>query len=219
MKKIIIDSFLNLLFPPICFGCDKRLKKDEILCKECQSKLIYYQNDKIYLKDNVYFTDYISVFSYNSIVQNLIHNFKYNGFKKIGKFLGKEMAKKIMQSKFLPQINLIISVPLHRIKMRERGFNQSDILGKSVAQNVHLPYKKNIIVRTRYTETQTKLDIKARQKNVENAFIVKNIGLLKNKSVLIIDDVFTTGSTINEISKVILSAGGKRVYALTSAHA
>lgn len=114
--------------------------------------------------------------------------------------------------------DFIIPVPLHKKKLKERGFNQSAVFAREVSKYLHIPCKENCLLRKKYTQTQTKLDAEERQTNVSNAFGIHNGKEINNCKILLVDDLITTGATMNECAKILLAAGAKSIFALSIAH-
>jgi len=127
------------------------------------------------------------------------------------------LGKKIIQFYSLEildlwKIDIIIPVPLHKVKERERGYNQSFYIAKGISENNNLIIDKTSLQRVYYTTTQTKLNLLQRKSNIKNAFLVKDNNNIANKNILLVDDVVTTGSTINECARVLLENGAQKVY-------
>ncbi|MBQ8430971.1 MAG: ComF family protein [Clostridia bacterium] len=165
-------------------------------------------------KNNYHFNYAQSVFSYKDNVAKIIQNLKYNSAKYLADPLGEFLYKKLIELNW--KIDLITFVPLHTKRIKKRGYNQAEILADQLSRKSGIEIK-NILERDKNTPSQTSLKVKERAKNMENAFklIDNNI---KDLNVLIIDDVFTTGATVNEIAKVLKNAKAKNVYVLTLAH-
>jgi ComF family protein len=142
-------------------------------------------------------------FAKGSMVQNMIHEFKYRGNKKAGFFLGTMMGNSLLNSNRFP-IDILIPLPLFEKKEKMRGFNQSEILCRGIAHVIEKPIIKNNVIRKIFTETQTKKHRVERWKNVEEIFFVKNPEELEGKHILPVDDVITTGATIDACGSEIL---------------
>jgi len=142
-------------------------------------------------------------FSQNSIVQNMIHELKYRGNKKAGKFFGNLMGKSLLNSNRF-HVDVIIPLPLFERKERMRGYNQSELIANGIAEIISKPVVKNNVVRNFFTETQTKKHRLERWKNVENIFYVTRPSELEGKHILLVDDVITTGATIESCGLEIL---------------
>jgi ComF family protein len=142
-------------------------------------------------------------FSKESIVQNIIHEIKYKGNKKAGYYFGNLMGKSLLNSNRF-HIDVIIPLPLFEKKEKMRGYNQSEILCHGIAEILNKPVNRNNVIRKVFTETQTKKHRVERWKNVENIFLVTNPTELEGKRILLVDDVITTGATIDACATEIL---------------
>ncbi len=143
-------------------------------------------------------------FSKNSIIQNLIHEFKYKGNKKIGEYLGKMMGNSLLNSNRFTDIDCVVPLPLFTEKEFMRGFNQSTILCEGISGVLNIPVVSKNVVRKVYTGTQTKKGRIERWKNVEKSFSVTEPYIFKNKHILLVDDVITTGATMEACGSEIL---------------
>lgn len=229
----LLHSLSNLFFPPQCFSCNKRIDRDLVLCEKCTVELYHIkENSCIFCnretqegficeecKQEYPFDEVVSAYTFNLPLQRMIHHFKYNEFKKIGTFLGYKLAEIISTYSFISDTDYIIPVPLHKTKKRFRGFNQSEIIAKALSMKLNIPILKNVLKRKKFTQTQTKLKKHEREKNVANAFQVKNFGIIKNKSLLLVDDVLTTGSTMKSIALLLKENLAKHIYVCTLARA
>jgi ComF family protein len=226
MKKEILNNFLNsainFFLPKLCAGCDALLKDDEIIfCNECNLSICRLSDNEIeetynekFLSEN-YISGLISLFLFEKKknLQHAIHKLKYNERTDIGVFLGKKIIQFYsLEILDLWKIDIIIPVPLHKVKERERGYNQSFYIAKGISENNNLIIDKTSLQRVYYTTTQTKLNLLQRKSNIKNAFLVKDNNNIANKNILLVDDVVTTGSTINECARVLLENGAQKVY-------
>lgn len=188
----------------ICKICGRNIKGDGNLCLACKdSKFKYFSCAR-------------SVFNYEGSIKNLIHNLKYNNKKYLSTSLSKLLYNYYTHCDNFKDIDIILPVPLHKKKLKQRGYNQSELLLESFYQTklVNL----NVIERIIDTPSQTTKNFKERMENLENVFICNNKNLIKNKVVLVIDDVFTTGATCNSIAKTLIKSGAKKVKCLTLAN-
>jgi len=158
-----------------------------------------------------------SVFLFDDRTRRLIHGLKYYRFRKIAPILAAYASLYLENHWQGIKPDILIPVPLHKVKFRERGFNQSAEIGRWLAKYSTLEYREDIITRNRYTRTQTSLGRHERHKNVENAFNITNDQALKNKTILLLDDVFTTGATCNSIAQILIKHKVRQVFVLTIA--
>ena len=154
---------------------------------------------------------------YEGVTRDLIHKFKYGGQAYLALSLGQLMSELVETEESLLRCEYVVPVPLHSRKRRERGFNQSELLAENLAKRFRMHICKDGLARTVYNQPQVNLDRQGRLKNVRGTFRVRRPDVFRAKRVLLIDDVFTTGSTVNECSKVLIQAGAKEVSVLTAA--
>jgi len=146
-------------------------------------------------------------------LKKAINLFKFHGIKR----LSEPLSAKIYNMD-LPEVDMVMPVPLYKKRLRERGFNQSALLGKYLAKRLEVPLNLSLLVRNRDTRPQVGLSAKERKKNIRNAFEIKGEGMIRGRRVLLIDDVFTTGATARECSKVLRKAGANEVFVITLSH-
>jgi ComF family protein len=147
----------------------------------------------------------------------MVHSLKYEGLWTISDWFANQMFRVLLQGKTLAGVDVVTAVPLHRVRRRERGYNQSDLIAKALASRMGKPFTDKALVRTCYTTSQTLLDRRERRKNLIGAFKAAKKGI-KGRSFLLVDDVFTTGTTVNEASKVLLNEGARDVFVMTACH-
>jgi len=169
-------------------------------------------------EENSYaFTQAVSVFMYETSAQAMVHALKYGGLTDIADWFANQMFKTTLREKTLSEVDYVIAVPLHKVRRRERGFNQSDLIAQALATRMNIKYAKHALKRKTYTMSQTMLNAASRKKNLRGAFAIGRFNP-GGKSFLLIDDVFTTGTTVNEATKALLKAGAKQVYVMTACH-
>ncbi len=157
-------------------------------------------------------------FHESGLVKELIHQLKYNGHQEIGKLMADWFIYQNPQLDLSRHIDLIVPVPLHPKKRKKRGYNQMTVWGENLSRYYHLPYREDILVRTVHTTSQTNKNIEQRRENVQNAFVVYQPSVYAGKHFLILDDVMTTGATIEACAETILqSVPGAQVSVLTMA--
>jgi ComF family protein len=150
-------------------------------------------------------------------VQHILQEIKYKGNKELGEFLGYNYAIELKQDKIFEQIDLILPIPLHKKKEKRRGYNQSEWIAKGLSKGLERPYLSDVLVRVDFTETQTKKSRFNRWENVKNVFQVQQEELIKNKHVLVCDDVLTTGATMEAALKELIKVEGVKVSVVTLA--
>jgi ComF family protein len=215
------DDFLSLLFPRLCYACGNHLSRNEnLICTECY---ILIPRTGYHLEPNnpveklfwgrcrIEKAAAFSFYSKGSRIRNLIHNLKYKGIRDVGYELGRIYGVTLKNSDFTDDIDIIIPVPLHPSKKRIRGFNQSDIISEGISEATGLPVDKMSLSRITVSSTQTKKSRYERWTNVEGIFSVADATNLRGKHVLLVDDVITTGSTIESCTTELLKTEGVRV--------
>jgi ComF family protein len=210
------ESFLALLYPKLCLVCESSLLGNEdILCTPCRHSLplthfhlsegnpveqIFWGRLPVHRATSLLYFDKGSAYN------RLIHHLKYQGRKDVGLFLGKLLGSAILSSS-LSSIDYIVPVPLHRAKLHRRGFNQSQIIAEGVGEMLGVEVLTDILSRKVYTPTQTLRKRYDRWKNVEGIFECKHQDIINRKHILLIDDVITTGATMEAAGSVLYSAG------------
>jgi ComF family protein len=202
----LLSDIYNLFFPELCYICSKPLTDNEKhLCTKCNLELplCNYTNLKNNLLEKT-FNGRIQIkqatalleYHKNGNVQKLIHQLKYKGQKKIGVFLGRWLANEIKNSSRFKNIDYIIPVPLHKKRQKERGYNQLDLFGKSLSEILDIPFETRLLQKTKNTIKQSKKNRFARMEKTESIFSLNLYRDFKNKHFLLIDDVVTTGATV-----------------------
>jgi ComF family protein len=221
-----VTSFFDFFLPRFCPSCNKKLSADEVVvCPYCLSKIKLAEDERIKSEFNRKFSsdgiisEFISlyVFEKDKELQHIIHSLKYNNKFLTGKFLGSLISNQLKEKINGWKIDYITPVPLHHLKKADRGYNQSFYIAKGLSKGLTIPISEGFIKRKKYTKSQTTMSLKERQENIEGAFKAKRNLNLKDKNILLIDDVITTGSTIGECGKILLSAGANKVYAASVA--
>lgn len=210
----MFNDFLNLIFPKLCSSCGHSLlKKEQTICLSCQITLpktnyhldinnpvnkLFWGRVRIEMAASFY------LFTKKSKVQNVLHQLKYRDDKNAGFVLGKLYGYELKRSNHFQRIECIVPVPLHLRKLKKRGYNQSEWIAEGIASSMKIPTITNSLFRKIDSETQTKKKRYSRWENVENIFDLKNAHLLRGKSVLLVDDVITTGATLEACANVLL---------------
>lgn len=215
------DDFISLLFPRLCYGCGNHLLRNErLICTECYVTIprtnyhLVNENPVSQLFWGRCLVEKAAAFSFynkGSRIRNLIHNLKYKGIKEIGYELGRIYALSLNSSGFTAGVDLIIPVPLHLSKKRIRGFNQSESISEGIAHVTGLPVDTYSLARITVSATQTNRSRYERWTNVEGIFRVVDSGALRGRHILLVDDVITTGSTIEACVNELIKVEGVRV--------
>jgi ComF family protein len=218
---VLLDDFLSLFYPQLCFACgNSMLRNEEVICISCRYHLpktnFHRQTDNPLAKifwgrvqlQNVSSGFY---FSKGSKIQHLMHQFKYKGRPEIGEYLGKLYGSELIQEKRFQEIDVIIPVPLHPKKLRKRGYNQSEKFAEGLAHAMQKELDTTTLIRTYASETQTRKARFSRWENVKEIFSITNYEKILHKHILLVDDVITTGATIEACASKLLQHEGTRV--------
>ena len=232
---------LNLIFPPVCPICQTRLNgtgKDLILCPTCHTAVKPIRPPYCprcglpepsgdgagylcgpCLKERWHFEVHRSSGLYEGALKEAIHTFKYGGVFPLVRVFGDLLQPTFQTLSQDYPVDVMIPVPLHIRRLRERGFNQALLLVKELNRRIGIPYEERALKKIKDTPVQIALKKRERRKNLTGVFQVKDTGTIKGKSVVLVDDVYTTGATVNECSRALLKAGAEQVAVLTVARA
>lgn len=227
------NIFLNILFPLVCLSCKNDLQEDEIenrVCNKCLKSIIinssfccprcnarFAENKKTCHLGSKYLL--ASATSYNDkVIKNIVHFLKYKKWKSLENIIKPIIEKYIESIDYNFNDFIVVPIPLHSDRQKERGFNQAEIIGKIISTKLNLALENQIIKRNRYTEPQAKSKTsEERKNNIKNCFSIVNLEKIKNKNIILVDDIHTTGSTINEASETLKCAGVKKIIAFVLA--
>lgn len=208
----LFTSILNILFPIECVSCGKL---GVFICDDCFSKIKI--NNLEYFENECISQVHIASSYHQKTLQTLIHFFKYQFIRDLGNPLSKILINYYLQIGDKLQNPIILPVPLHKIRQRERCFNQSEVLGNFFAKYFKYELNNNLVLRKINTKHQADLNKKDRLKNIKNAFFIKDTEFIKNKNFIIIDDVYTTGSTVLEMAKLLKQNEANEIWVLVIA--
>lgn len=223
----LLEDLLSLFFPRTCYGCNSGLMRDErILCLSCMIHLPLARISGI--KENrlselfwgrvpIEAATALLLFYKGGMAQKLIHNLKYSEKKEIGMYLGSMLGREILESPHFAGIDVIVPVPLHAKRQRKRGFNQSQLIGEGLTSATGIPLCTDVLIRITPTQTQTRKSRFLRWKNVESVFHIANPSVFENRNILLLDDVVTTGSTLEACAAKLLECKGARVWIAAAA--
>jgi ComF family protein len=223
----MVKNLLNLFFPKVCYACNGILTDHEVhICTSCRHSLPvtnyhFEQDNKV---DKVFFgrvkleqATALLKFQKKGLVQGLLHNLKYKGHEKIGEFLGVWLGNELKQTEHYKTVDLVIPVPLHKKKLRKRGYNQVAKFGEEIAKALQIEYKDNVLVKKSSTKTQVFKSRFARWNNSNELFFLENKDLISGKHILLVDDIITTGATIEACSIALLKAKDVKISVATIA--
>lgn len=225
----VFNFLINLFFPKVCSGCRALLLQNEtVLCTKCRHEmpLTQYHLDpnneavkKFYGKILIEHASALLYFNKKGIVQELIHNLKYKGHEEIGTVLGNWYVEDLRELKLKTPFDIVIPVPLHKRKFKERGYNQITTFGKALSDGLKIDFNDSILFRKKYAKTQSKKNLLGRSENIENMFDVTTTDEYQNKHFLIVDDVLTTGATLEACSRALLKIPGAKISVVCMAMA
>jgi ComF family protein len=222
--KQFLNSLLDFVYPPLCLSCGKLLGTGgEHVCPECWSAIRPASRDlplfietRSKLVESGPVDELVSLFVFEKEgpFQKIAHALKYSGAQQLGVELGRRLGTVLQRDGI--EADMIVPVPLHKRKLRERGYNQSLLLARGIAEVTGMPVQTRLVRRKRWTETQTTLTKEERKHNVAEAFVA-GTGGLEGASVLVVDDVITTGATIEAVAAALKSSGARCVIAVSAA--
>jgi ComF family protein len=225
----MVGNFFSLFFPRYCMGCGEPLTKgEELICTFCLFHLprTFYHQDPgnpvarvFWGRVHLEMASSFLFFHKGGNVQELLHQLKYQGKKEIGHFLGRQYAIELGDTLAFRDVDMIVPVPLHPHRLRKRGYNQSQCFAEGLSEVWNLPMEKDIVYRKKDTGTQTRRSRYDRWENVEGIFKVREENGLTGKHILLVDDVITTGATIEACASALLAVEGCRVSAVSIAYA
>lgn len=223
----MFHDFLDLLYPRVCHGCETSLKSNEqILCTACLHALPIANHhfersnavEKIfYGRIPVENASSLLLFEKKGMVQKLIHDLKYRGYEEIGTFLGRWLGSELQQLQEWQDVTAVVPVPIHNQKLKKRGFNQVTLFGREIAAALNAPYIDDVLLKVTATQTQTVKKRFARWGSIDETMVVEKPETLKDKHVLLVDDLVTTGATLEACAQKLLKIPGVKISIATMA--
>ncbi|MDR3339124.1 MAG: ComF family protein [Candidatus Symbiothrix sp.] len=223
----MFNNFVNIFYPKLCVVCGEPLLETEnYFCLECFLKIPktnYHRSHENKALDRfagkILLEKACAYLYYNKggVGQALIAEIKYKGNQDFGEWIGAYMAAELACNRFFDGIDYLVPVPLHRSKKKKRGFNQAEKIADGIARTTGIPLNTDNVFRKKANTTQTKKGLYERWKNTLDLFEIKNPALFAGKHVLIVDDVLTTGSTLEAVAQCLLKSPGIRISILTLA--
>ena len=225
----MLSQLLNFFYPRSCISCGNVLfSEEQFFCLHClynlpetryhefmQSPISQIFMGRVVIENTGAFLFYKK----GNKVQKMLHHLKYKGIKEIGAFLGSIYGSQLVQQEKWKAIDMVIPIPLHKKKEKKRGYNQSEWIAKGLSAGMQIPYNTNLLIRSEFTETQTKKSRFHRWQNVKEVFRLTDLNALKNKHVLICDDVLTTGATLEAAIQKLAVVSGIKISVVTLATA
>lgn len=225
-----LKAVFDLIFPAACLHCNRRIvKQSNYLCSECEAGLIpiptpqcpicgYPLSDQFcyFCEENeLSYDKAISLFDYEGPTRTLIHYMKFGDMPGIAGYLGNKAVTYLKQNNLLQDTSITTAIPLHTVRKRQRGYNQAGLLAKHIAKGMNWNLREDILRRTKATAPQVNLIRAKRLKNVDRAFQIKKMIDLKQENILLLDDVFTTGATVQAACRELKKAHPGKIYVLT----
>ena len=220
IKEEVIIKFIdviNIMFPQICGICGK-LNKDG-LCNKCKIQLEKVAENDILKQDleDMYIKELIYIFKYEGIIRKLILDYKFHEKPYMYVCFVNFVLKNEKIFEKLQSYDTIIPVPISKKRMKERGYNQRLLIARKLSREVKIPLQVNCLLKTKNIIEQSKLNKEQRKQNIQNVYELKNGEILNNKRILLIDDIYTTGSTVNECAKILQQARPEKIDVLVLA--
>lgn len=211
----MLEFVLDFLFPPACVVCGMINKN--WLCSKCELRVKRLEKSCIVDIKSKKYEKLLYIFKYESLIRKLVLGYKFANKAYINNFFANIIVKNENNYNLLKQYDMIIPVPMHRKKMLKRGYNQTELISEKIAKELKIQNRPNILKKVVNTTTQSKLGGKARQTNIQHAFIIKNDIEVEDKKIILLDDIYTTGATSEECSRILKNAGAKEIIILVLA--
>lgn len=221
LLKSVFSDFFALFYPEVCFACNRvLLKHEEVICNFCDIELpktlfhtmkdnplekIFWGRVKLESVSARYY------FRKKSKIQRLMHRLKYKGAKEVGIIIGEKYGHELLENPIFRSVNVIVPIPLHPDKERIRGYNQSEMFGIGLSESMNIPQDTKHFLKVTSTESQTKKNRYNRWENVKEIFTIEDEDFFKGKHILLIDDIITTGATIEAAAQMLLKIEGVKV--------
>lgn len=225
----MLKSLVNLLFPKGCSGCNEILQEGEaVVCITCRHDMPFTRHHlnpdnetyrKFHARLPLRHASSLLYFQKEGMVQQLIHNLKYREQKDVGQLMGEWFSDDLKTVEALRDVDVVIPVPLHQRKLRERGYNQVAGFGKAIAEGLECDYREDILQRVTYNKTQTKKNLADRAAIIGSAFDIASAEEHRGKHFLLVDDVITTGATLEACGKALLKIPDAKLSIVTIAYA
>jgi len=217
----MINNLINLFFPKVCLGCNGLLISEEnVICSSCRHEIpltqhfLNHENDafvKFYGKIPVEQVSALFYFHKKGIVQEIIHSLKYRGHQEVGTVFGEWVSEELILLPISTHFDVVIPVPLHKKRLRERGYNQVTNFGIAIAKRLEIPFNESLLLRKVYSKTQVKKDLLGRISVIDSLFDVTFSENDHHKHFLLIDDVLTTGATLEACGRALLKIPGAKI--------
>lgn len=211
----MFEFVLNFLFPPACSVCGKI--NQNWLCSNCQRRVERLEKSCVVEIEDKKYEKLLYLFQYESLVRKLILRYKFSNKAYLNHFFANRISQNEKTKELLQQYDIIIPVPMHKKKMQKRGYNQTELVANELEKSLGIVARRDILSKVVNTTTQSKLGGKARQSNIQHAFFIKNDKEVEDKKIILLDDIYTTGATSEECSRVLKEAGAMEILVLVLA--
>ncbi len=223
----MLTALINLFFPKICHACDKILIDNESdICVGCRHELplTNYHFDRPEIVKKIFYgrvhleaATALFYFHKSGIVQQLLHNLKYKGKEEIGRVFGNWLGAELLETSYFKSIDVVIPVPIHSKKLKQRGYNQVALFAQQIAKVLNASYVDGVLLKSINTQTQVFQSREARFQSVAHSFYAQNLKRIENKHILLVDDIITTGATIEACALVLNPVNKSRLSVATIA--
>ena len=216
-----LKNMLFFIFPRKCEMCETI--SESYICDKCKRKIektnLYLNKIDDYSKDDTkYFDEHAYIFEYNSIIREKIIQYKFKNRAYLGKLFSEFFVKNEKMCGFFEKYDIIIPVPMTDKKIKERGYNQTEVIAKIISKNIpNITIQKRVLIKYKDNKVQSKLNKEQRRQNVQNVYKLNNEEIIKDKNILILDDIYTTGATCNECARVLKQANPNKIGIITIA--
>lgn len=209
-------DFLNLCYPNVCGVCEEI--NNNYICNKCNIKIKQYKKSNIdNIDSNKSFNTHAYIFIYDGIIRKKIIKYKFLNAPYLYYFFASVILDDLKLIEYIKKFDIIIPVPIHKKRRKKRGYNQSELIAKELSKKLNIQLHMNVLYKYINNLPQSSLNQEERKHNIKDAYILKNKELIENKNILIFDDIYTTGNTVNECSKLLKSAQVNNIGVLTIA--
>lgn len=212
---VTFHFFLSLLYPPVCGICGR--VGENWICKRCERSLKQEEKEIEQTDLSPYFKKAFFIYSYQGKIKELLTEYKFHSKPYLYHTLTKNILKNEKACRFLKEYDIIIPVPIHKKRKQERGYNQCELLAREIAKKLKIPIESKALVKFKNRPPQSTLKKEERIQAVKGVYKVENVEKIKNKKILLLDDIYTTGSTLAECSKMLKEAGAEEIGIFTIA--
>ena len=211
----MLDRILNAVFPNACGICGRI--NENSLCPKCNIKLKELAKAKTRKFKNKNYAYHAYMFDYQGIIRDKIIDYKFNDKSYLYGTFSESIIKNKKMCRFIKKYDIIIPVPIHRKRKSERGYNQTELLCKNIAKRLEIEMASDVLEKIKYNVPQMSLNKIDRSNNVKGVYVVRNLERIRNKKVLLVDDIYTTGSTVDECARVLKNVGTLEISVFTIA--